>query len=223
MFGEAISFDYLKSPVEPKVVFGHFSIITASLLQDGYFITADKDSKIRVARLANLQEIESFCLGHTSYVSHLGLFTDGKLVSASGDGFVRIWDPLTGEQLHSRHMSSTCITSMHVVGKTAYVVAEDTPDEVRGVKVENGSMSDFLAETFREDLQAVYRHRRHDQIIGVKRSDGDLMTCEYSSAKIPDLPTTQARCLYYKHTGKEEGSDSGVEESPSGKRSRVNH
>ncbi|XP_057854632.2 uncharacterized protein LOC131064496 [Cryptomeria japonica] len=87
------------------------SIITGlEISPNGRFIaSADRDFKIRVSvlpksPLQGAHEIQSFCLGHTNFVScisFLGIQADceGLLISGGGDATVRLWHYMTGELL----------------------------------------------------------------------------------------------------------------------------
>ncbi|XP_056162714.1 uncharacterized protein LOC130136641 [Syzygium oleosum] len=77
---------------------------------DGRFIvSADRDYKIRVTvvpknPLDGAHEIQTFCLGHSEYVSCLDFirspdYPHGLLVSGSGDSTVRLWDVTLGSLL----------------------------------------------------------------------------------------------------------------------------
>jgi WD40 repeat protein len=66
--------------------------------------TADRDEKIRVSRLSLPDDIVSFCMGHTQFVTKLLFCTLGgtkneALISGSGDGTLRSWNPLTGKEM----------------------------------------------------------------------------------------------------------------------------
>lgn len=91
---------------------GHYCSIITSLefSPDGGFIaTADRDFKIRITKfprqpLQGAHEIQSFCLGHTDFVSALSFVSSsnhpsGFLLSGSGDGTVRMWDFISGSLL----------------------------------------------------------------------------------------------------------------------------
>lgn len=93
-------------------VFAHYCSIITSLefSPDGRFIvSADRDFKIRVSVFPNnplngVHEIQSFCLGHSEFVScltfvHNSAFPEGFLVSGSGDSTVCLWDVTSGSLL----------------------------------------------------------------------------------------------------------------------------
>ncbi|TVU45059.1 hypothetical protein EJB05_04529 [Eragrostis curvula] len=93
---------------KPMSILGHYcSIITSMKFSpDGRFIaTADRDSKIRVTLfpknpLKGAHEIQSFCLGHTHFVSCIAFthISGGQsfLLSGGGDSTVRLWDYING-------------------------------------------------------------------------------------------------------------------------------
>ena len=94
---------------KPTPLLSHYCSIIPSLefSPDGRFIlSADRDSKIRVTNfpkkpLNGAHEIQSFCLGHTEFVSCLAFVharecPQGLLVSGSGDSTVRLWDISSG-------------------------------------------------------------------------------------------------------------------------------
>ncbi|KAL7200715.1 hypothetical protein ACSBR1_032613 [Camellia fascicularis] len=102
------------SPSKKKAVpiLAHYCSIITSLeySPDGRFIvSADRDFKIRVTvfpkkPLDGAHEIQSFCLGHTKFVSCLAFvcasdYPEGFLLSGSGDSTVRLWDITSGSLL----------------------------------------------------------------------------------------------------------------------------
>ncbi|CAF0861196.1 unnamed protein product [Adineta ricciae] len=56
-----------------------------------YILTADRDEKIRLSHYPNAYNIEGYCLGHTEFVSHVKLIDSNRILSASGDGTLRLW------------------------------------------------------------------------------------------------------------------------------------
>jgi len=90
--------------VRPSSILGHLSVLT-DLAYDpsGRVLTSDKDWKIRVSSYPQAYNIENFCLGHTEFISRIILIPGVKdrLVSGSGDGYIRYWDHSTGQELSS--------------------------------------------------------------------------------------------------------------------------
>ena len=92
-----------------------------------YLVSADRDEKLRVSSWPRCYNVESYCLGHTRFVSTLcavtnpspllGSSIDGKelMLSGGGDGALRLWNLSSGRLLHTlylrRRLSSTSITS----------------------------------------------------------------------------------------------------------------
>ncbi|KAF7074626.1 hypothetical protein CFC21_079472 [Triticum aestivum] len=98
----------VSSDNKPVSLYGHYcSIITSMKFSpDGRFIaTADRDFKIRVTSfpknpIKGAPEIQSFCLGHTEFVSSIAFTSHSGgssfLLSGGGDSSVRLWDYITG-------------------------------------------------------------------------------------------------------------------------------
>jgi WD40 repeat protein len=110
---------------EHTLVLGHCSTVTDMILSDDerYIITADRDERVRVSHWPNAYNIQTFCLGHTAFVSkvlavqrvEIGLNGEGVvLFTASGDGTVRAWSCETGTCLATAQLSSpnTIVSSL---------------------------------------------------------------------------------------------------------------
>ncbi|KAH9617708.1 hypothetical protein KSS87_017214 [Heliosperma pusillum] len=107
-------------------MFGHYCSIITSLefSPDGQFIvSADRDFKIRVTvfpkkPLNGVHEIQSFCLGHSEFVTCLTFvrtpeFPQGYLVSGSGDATVCLWDVTSGSLLWTSEVGKYVGTEDH--------------------------------------------------------------------------------------------------------------
>ncbi|XP_027624432.1 tRNA (guanine-N(7)-)-methyltransferase non-catalytic subunit WDR4 isoform X1 [Tupaia chinensis] len=75
---------------------------------DRFILTADRDEKIRVSWAMAPHNIESFCLGHTEFVSRIFVVPSHPdlLLSSSGDCTLRLWEYRSGRQLHCCHLAS---------------------------------------------------------------------------------------------------------------------
>ncbi|KAL8548283.1 hypothetical protein ACS0TY_007561 [Phlomoides rotata] len=123
------------APVNKKGVpiLSHYcSIITRLEFSpdDRYIVSADRDFKIRVTvfpkdPLNGAHEIQSFCLGHTEFVSCLAFvscqdYSHGLLVSGSGDSTVRLWD----------YASGSLLDACDVGAKAGFLHSNEIQDEV---------------------------------------------------------------------------------------------
>ncbi|EOA40502.1 hypothetical protein CARUB_v10009228mg [Capsella rubella] len=80
-----------------------------------YILSADRDFKIRVTvfpkkPLEGAHEIQSFCLGHTEFITCTAFvsspeLSQGYLMSGSGDSTVRLWDIKSGSLLDTCEVS----------------------------------------------------------------------------------------------------------------------
>ncbi|RYC62844.1 hypothetical protein CHU98_g3360 [Xylaria longipes] len=90
-----------------EVLLGHVSMLTSVLTAKDtndrpYIITADRDEHIRVSRgMPQSHVIETYCLGHGSFINALCIHPSrsGILVSGGGDNELFVWDWLAGELL----------------------------------------------------------------------------------------------------------------------------
>lgn len=110
---------------------GHYSTITDIALssKSNLIATADRDNRIRISRLQQPFVIETFCLGHTDFITSLAWICDGKfLISASNDGTLNIWNPYNGKLIDSMKVSkqnNIKDESYHVVGQIRVIGLHD--------------------------------------------------------------------------------------------------
>ena len=127
-FGEVHACE-IGSTADPVLMLGHCSAIIADCEcgdggDRGYLFTADREHKTRVSVLpkpedrtrfhGSAPEIQSFCYGHTAYVSCVRAIdqpastkktwqlTKDVFVTGSGDSTVRMWDATTGKETDLR-------------------------------------------------------------------------------------------------------------------------
>jgi WD40 repeat protein len=111
---------------------GHSStvITDVGVTNDGKFLlSSDRNEKIRVAFFPNSYEIQSFCLGHTAFVTQIvqphGKGYDDVMITGSGDGTIKLWHYYSGKLLSSASLDS-------VVGTAVEVVADKGDGAVEG-------------------------------------------------------------------------------------------
>ncbi|XP_020926700.1 tRNA (guanine-N(7)-)-methyltransferase non-catalytic subunit WDR4 isoform X2 [Sus scrofa] len=107
--GDVYSFSVPEPHGGGKLELGHLSMLldVAVSPDDRFVLTADRDEKIRVSWATAPHSIESFCLGHTEFVSRIFVVPDHPelLLSSSGDRTLRLWEYRSGRELHCCHLS----------------------------------------------------------------------------------------------------------------------
>ncbi|XP_068724975.1 tRNA (guanine-N(7)-)-methyltransferase non-catalytic subunit WDR4-like [Montipora capricornis] len=102
--GEVYRFFVKDASQEKELLLGHVSMILDMVLtkDDNFLITSDRDEKIRISCFPNSYNIHSFCLGSLDFVSCLALLAlefEDVLISGGGDGYLRIWNLGSGQQI----------------------------------------------------------------------------------------------------------------------------
>ena len=111
-------------------ILGHCSILTAVRTNktDDYVITADSEGKIRISQYPNAYNIHTFLLSHTEFVSHISFLSDSpsKLLSAGGDGSIKLWEFEASVLCCTLSLSNTpiCLLDVSSVGTVVAAVEE---------------------------------------------------------------------------------------------------
>ncbi|XP_038616056.1 tRNA (guanine-N(7)-)-methyltransferase non-catalytic subunit WDR4 [Tachyglossus aculeatus] len=108
--GDVYSFSVTEPHGGGKLELGHLSMLldVAVSPDDQYILTADRDEKIRVSLFSAPHNIESFCLGHTEFVSRIFVVPNcpDLLLSTSGDCSLRLWEYKSGRELQCCFLNS---------------------------------------------------------------------------------------------------------------------
>ncbi|KAH8591307.1 hypothetical protein B0O99DRAFT_519576 [Bisporella sp. PMI_857] len=134
---------------EHTLLLGHVSMLTDLLLTSvegrGYILTADRDEHIRVSRgVPQAHIIESFCLGHTEFVSRICIVEGrpGVLVSGGGDDELFVWGWVQGKLVSKADLNG------HVEVVYAEKGKADGDGAVEGLKI---AVSNILSVRVGED------------------------------------------------------------------------
>ncbi|XP_043854912.1 tRNA (guanine-N(7)-)-methyltransferase non-catalytic subunit WDR4 isoform X1 [Dromiciops gliroides] len=133
--GDVYSFSVLAPHQGGKLELGHLSMLldVAMSPDDRYILTADRDEKIRVSLFAAPHNIESFCLGHTEFVSRIFVVPNHPdlLLSTSGDCTLRLWEYKIGKELQCCHLNrlrnpeATSCEKIFAVSRITYCCQEN--------------------------------------------------------------------------------------------------
>ena len=112
-----------------SVLLGHTSSVLTGIAvaPSGTLIaTCDRNEKVRVSRFPQCAVVESFCLGHETFVSGCAFLSETELVSSGGDGALRLWDPATGACAARVVVGgpATTVSAMAVSGPTVALALE---------------------------------------------------------------------------------------------------
>ena len=107
--GELYAFPLPALDKPPRRLLAHTSsVLTGISYANGLVATADRNEKVRISQFPRCEEIESFCLGHTDFVSGVEFLSGTRLVSCGGDGYLRVWDAATGACVAERRVGGVC-------------------------------------------------------------------------------------------------------------------
>uniref|UniRef100_A0A7I5E956 tRNA (guanine-N(7)-)-methyltransferase non-catalytic subunit n=1 Tax=Haemonchus contortus TaxID=6289 RepID=A0A7I5E956_HAECO len=167
-------------------------VLDVAISEDGrYLLVADRDEKIRISRYPEAYAIQSFCLGHSAYVSTIALH-GGRLFSSGGDSVVHEWDMERGtclarsERVSENPVRRMCICETEnkvciaAIAGTLLTVLDDK------LKVVNKFSSS-------DPLMDITSHKGN--IIGVSNSSVLVFNLSDGSSRSAHVPTELLRSL----------------------------
>ncbi|XP_055523892.1 tRNA (guanine-N(7)-)-methyltransferase non-catalytic subunit wuho isoform X2 [Wyeomyia smithii] len=135
--GDCYVYDCVDYGKPGRWVLGHMSQILDVLIDDEEkIITSDRDEKIRVTKYPVSHEIESFCLGHTEFVSQLVFLktpSGQHLLSLSGDKTFRVWTYERGVEIFQQkidHLGTKLTTTQLQDGSTLLAILCYEPTKI---------------------------------------------------------------------------------------------
>ncbi|WOL03132.1 tRNA (guanine-N(7)-)-methyltransferase non-catalytic subunit TRM82 [Canna indica] len=179
------------------MILGHYcSIITRLEFSpdDRFIASADRDFKIRVTvfpkqSLKGAHEIQSFCLGHTDFVSCLAFAypsgcANGYLLSGSGDSTVRLWDFISG-----------------VLLATCEVGAKVGSLEPNGTEDAQSPISDLCASSDGSIIAVALQYSNRVALLSCDFSNGNLSVAKVVTLEENYFPTSLgssslSKCLW---------------------------
>ena len=149
-----------------KLLLGHVSLLTdvmcvtlvsPSHKSRNYILTADRDEHIRVSRgIPHAHMIETYCLGHTEFITKLCVppAYHHLLISGGGDDYLMLWDWPAGKMLQRfdlKGLVDTFRNSHFEAGNLVNDSAEDKDTETNVDSALKICVSNIQAlETFKE-------------------------------------------------------------------------
>ncbi|CAG8470000.1 15574_t:CDS:10 [Racocetra persica] len=142
-FGDVYSY-----PTNPEntseLLLGHVSMITDMVLtpNNKFVITADRDEHIRVSQFPKGYNIESYCFGHTQFLStlHILPWDSDLLLSAGGDDFIALWDYVPGRLIQTLDIKNF-IQNQIIEANESNIDATNTIPESKNIAVMSISSS----------------------------------------------------------------------------------
>ncbi|VDM68541.1 unnamed protein product [Strongylus vulgaris] len=93
-------------------------VLDVAISQDGRFLlAADRDEKIRVSRYPQAFVVQSFCLGHSAYVSSIASYGT-RVFSSGGDATVHEWNIENGSSIaHSDKLGDKPVRKLCILAR----------------------------------------------------------------------------------------------------------
>ncbi|CAF0977538.1 unnamed protein product [Rotaria sordida] len=111
-------------------IMGHLSMLLDTVFvsmnnNQQYILTTDRDEKIRLTHYPNAYNIQGYCLGHTEFVLYVKLIDQNHILSASGDGTLRLWHLPDCIQLNVFETKTFISSSKHLFYGLPSTTSED--------------------------------------------------------------------------------------------------
>ncbi|CAJ0824427.1 14818_t:CDS:2 [Entrophospora sp. SA101] len=131
------------------LLLGHVSMVTDMILtpNNKFIITADRDEHIRVSRFPKGHNIESYCLGHTQFLSKLHIlpWSTDFLLSAGGDDYIFLWEYVSGKLLQSLNVKSIIENQIKEQNEKKLLTSEYNNNEFAVTTITSSSISKHIA------------------------------------------------------------------------------
>ncbi|XP_067934137.1 tRNA (guanine-N(7)-)-methyltransferase non-catalytic subunit wdr4-like [Watersipora subatra] len=189
---------------EGVILLGHISVLLDCkfICSGQYLATCDRDEKIRISFYPNTFEIQAFCLGHRKHVTSLAE-AEPWLVSGSGDGTVKLWDPETGKLLSEHHCHGDRIVQQIVYMKEAkkVICLLNDCNRLLGLSIESNSGNAFFQKHVEEmDLTApalaFCKYSENSLIVLVNNSKKPLESLSVGINSSSALPCLSSICQH---------------------------
>ncbi|XP_058467965.1 tRNA (guanine-N(7)-)-methyltransferase non-catalytic subunit wuho [Malaya genurostris] len=197
--GDCYEYDCENITKPGRWILGHMSQVLAILVNsdDSLIVTSERDEKIRVTKYPQCHTIQTFCLGHTEFVSDLKFLdtqNDTMLLSLSGDETLRIWEYRTGKELLQKQLKLPGIrlATKHLDdGYTLVVILCYKPNTlaVYRITTENNLQCEFIQDlkTTEKNIYTALTLDDHNnliaQIINADTSEASLKKYKFDREK----------------------------------------
>ncbi|KAJ6633284.1 tRNA (guanine-N(7)-)-methyltransferase non-catalytic subunit wuho [Pseudolycoriella hygida] len=189
--GDCYEFSCENVDLAGKWILGHLSMVLDVLATQDlrFIITCDRDEKIRVTNYPATHLIETYCLGHTEYVSAISFLPTNAnqvLVSVSGDKMLKIWSYIDGVLLFDYALPSAGLKMiLRKINETTSHVAVTLYKETNLIICEIEQASD---QTFTVKLISEHNFKDCKEITSlVFENDGNILLASVNTNNSVDV------------------------------------
>ncbi|CAF1964008.1 unnamed protein product [Rotaria magnacalcarata] len=116
-----------------------------------FVITADRENKICLNDYLNISDNLNYCFGHNQFVSHIKLIDNNRILSASGDGTLRLWhvpDCMPLAFVHSKALTlqakQVFFTGLYALNNSASLAANQKDVMPECIKKSSSTVNDSI-------------------------------------------------------------------------------